>query len=487
MLTSSQIMLTCSQIDIGWDDKDRLSSKDKNYRCGIKDYFKIAGESRIINGRSTSNEVYPWLSQIINYIPAQGGLFDTSGTIISNRIILTCLHCVCSNIGEDFWDVNIKVSKETCLDDTSSGTQLNQNRLENQVHYFIGNNEYKKGMSLHFNLNIKAYTYKYDPGWKIANKDKFDRVGRNFFKNGDVAIVIDTSSNGLNLQQHKAMPICLPTPNSFQIENINNGLPVITAGRGHRYQEGIIDDDTGELITSCFTNEGLVAKKGVVYEGAQNKFLSCKDSFGDSFRDDLNKPQDDVCLPLSNAKVSIKDKSAVNAKNVKSISTDSMVTFFRFSSRNIAYTGHKDRLTIRPPQNDKCEDYWLLAEQSLKELKDRHGIGIIKPNDFTSKPDRIMVLNSLNFFHGKSDQYIMQYLKSNIPNVGVRCYNLQKLAQHGICETDDAKYPWGFCSPSCSKSQTIEDSRQYEKMDAKYHEKAPKFSRFRRHSTRKKP
>ena len=474
LLTSIQIFFIRCQIDIDWEDHDKSSAKDENYRCGIKNYYKTSGKARIINGEATSSEKYPWLSQIEVDVPGQGVFFSSGGSIISNRIILTCLHCVCLDITIEWTNPNLKA---TCLYGTTNDIPLNQNRMENRVHYFIGSMTNVHGPTK-YESKIKVYTYKYDPEWNIKNRNRFKNIGEGAFKYGDIAIVIDTSTNGLNLKQYSALPICLPTPKTYEIDDISKGIPVIMAGRGIRYDEkidGTINPLLKKRITSCFTNEGLVRKKDLGYEGVQNKFLSCKGYY----RKDMNTPNKDVCISLSNARVFQNGKSTFNAEKLKSISTRTTITF------SPAFRGDKNFFTITLPQNDRCVDYWLKAEQALKDMKDKLGMEIANHIDFTSKPDRIAVLNSLVPISNNLDTKVVDTIytlsKLNTRGVGVRCYNLEKLGQHGVCETEDDKYPWGFCSPSCSKSKSIKgwDYKQYEKMDARYHEKSPIFSEFR--------
>ena len=135
LLKSIQMFFIRCQIDIDWEDHDKSSTKDENYRCGIKDYYKTSEKARIINGEATSSEKYPWLSQIEVDVPGQDVSFSSGGSIISNRIILTCLHCVCLDITNEWSNPDLK---STCLYDANNGISLNQNRMENQVHYFIG-------------------------------------------------------------------------------------------------------------------------------------------------------------------------------------------------------------------------------------------------------------------------------------------------------------------------------------------------------------
>lgn len=50
--------------------------------------------------------------------------------------------------------------------------------------------------------------------WINSPKDEINRRYTNW-KNGDEALIINDSEEGLNLDIHHAIPICLPTPNTF--------------------------------------------------------------------------------------------------------------------------------------------------------------------------------------------------------------------------------------------------------------------------------
>merc|ERR1711894_409563 len=99
-------MFIYSQIDIAWHDDDELNSEyarrhqdHGRYRCGVRDPFKgSGGEARIVNGKTTSIKIYPWLARIKLVVDKEE--YMSGGCIISHRIILTRLHCVCMDISE---------------------------------------------------------------------------------------------------------------------------------------------------------------------------------------------------------------------------------------------------------------------------------------------------------------------------------------------------------------------------------------------------
>ena len=84
-------------MDSDWDEY--MIAKDDYYKCGIESTIESPPEARIINGRSTSNEAYPWLTRVTRHTPHKRyNLQVAGGTIVSDRIILTCIHCVCIGI-----------------------------------------------------------------------------------------------------------------------------------------------------------------------------------------------------------------------------------------------------------------------------------------------------------------------------------------------------------------------------------------------------
>ena len=482
-----------SQIDISWHDDDELNSeyakrhKDHGrYKCGIRDPFKGSeGEARIVNGKSTTTKIYPWLASIVNVInikqPTYQGGGYSGGVIISHRIILTCIHCVCN-------DISYIDDKEepTCL----SGPWQNQNREENQIFYIIGNMQKDSLKRLvekdSIKKEIKVYLFKYTPEWsKVDARFKpyiqQKQLDKNkYFKNGDIAIVIDTSPNGLNLHQHKAIPICLPKLIDATFKKApQTDVDVIFAGRGWRYSESTDDPK----INSCYTNEGLVQKKGKGLATVQHIFLPCKGY--------ERKRKDNVCIPLENGKLSQNGKR-VSAFKTKSISITSTIKFFDTPSS----------FQIESPKNDAsanklCNDYWDKAEQALNRAKQDTQINLFEQTDSTNEPDRIVVFEKSQVIEKRKPYWdttgssrprlvavdidwkqLLEEWEKRPSKMGVMCYNLTKLGKFGICKTEKHQYPWGFCSPSCGKTTklSIDHYEDFEEMNAIYHEDFPKDS-----------
>ena len=81
----------------------------------------------------------------------------------------------------------------------------------------------------------------------------------------------------------------------------------------------------------------------------------------------------------------------------------------------------------------------------------------------------------LGYFHGEDD--IANGIVNSMERFEVRrpdksviqtCYNLNKVAKVGICETfEDKPYNWGFCSRSC---RFAHDSERHDAYDDPYEE-----------------
>ena len=471
-------MFIYSQIDISWHDDDELNSdyaKRHNeygrYKCGIRDPFKGSeGDARIINGKSTTTKIYPWLATVYKVIdtkqPFYQGWYDAGGCIISHRIILTCIHCVCNDITSHKDNGPI-----TCL----SGNWHNQNREDNKIFYVIGNMQkvsfVNSILKESFRKEIKVYLFEYNPEWS-KEKDKDKQLKENkYFINGDIAIVIDTSVNGLNLYQHKAIPICLP---EFIDTTAQRGTKTVVtiAGGGDRYSES--EDDPN--INSCLTNEGVVPKKNRRLATVQHIFLPCKGY--------ERKHKNNVCISLENGNISHKGKK-VSAFKTKSISTTSSIKFFNAPSSFQIESPLND-----PSANELCNDYWDKAEQALKRERQDTKINLFEESDSTDEPDRIVVFDKSQV---KAKTYwdktgskprlvtadinwkeVLEEWEKFPSKMGVMCYNLPKLGQFGICKTEKHQYPWGFCGPSCVVS--IDNFEDYEEMKAIYHEEIPEDS-----------
>ena len=331
-----------------------------------------------------------------------------------------------------------------------------------------------------FRKEIKVYLFKYTPEWSIEQNKIKDLKEDQYLRNGDIAIVIDTSVNGLNLHQHKAIPICLPkfidTTAEISIKTV-----VTIAGRGERYSE--TTDRVQKYfpkISSCLTNEGVVQKKSKGLATVQHIFLPCKGY--------ERKHKDNVCISLENGQISHSGKK-VSAFKTKSISTTSSIKFFNAPSSFQIESPLND-----PSANELCNDYWDKAEQALKREKQDTKINLFEQSDSTDEPDRIVVFDQSQVKAERSWdktgskprlvttdinwKKVLEEWEKFPSKMGVMCYNLPKLGQFGICKTEKHQYPWGFCSPSCGKTTkfSFDNFENYEEMKAIYHEEFPKDS-----------
>ena len=510
-------MLVHCQIDIAWHEQDEMRSDDEkghwNYKCGVKDPIRSSGsKARIFNGKSTHNKEYPWLADIIN-VRGKGrndnGVKSIStGSIISHRIILTCLHCVCSDVSHTKDKQTATCLRDKPEENTSSNPQSpkpqNQNREGNIVYYHIGTMRHGGFVNQshitepEVNEDVKVYLHRYTPQWKKLGKlnetkwikSKEDNYGKLwaeniFYKYGDISIIINTSKNGLNLHLYKAIPICLPNPEDSVFKG-EDTIKVTIVGRGEQYVEGKEDPK----INTCLTNEGLLQRKDQAHTGAQHIFLPCKDYVR---REPPNSSLDNACLSLekgtitrsgTHQQVPLKT-GAWYGEKIKSISAFSTITFV--PSRTIT----PSRFQVDPPSdnaraNELCQHYWKKAEQTLTIVWD----SVLSPGENTdwdstvsqaaTEPDRIVV-----FEQDKTDvedgwKKSLATWEKRPSEIGATCYNLAKLARNGICRTEEDLYPWGFCGPSCGDPKEFPrqtpiagEYRPYNEMNAIYYEKTP--------------
>ena len=163
----------------GIDKVQNRYLEESQITCGKP--LENQGEPRIINGRESSNVIYPWLARVFKYI-GSGDNYKSGGTIIGKSSILTCGHCVCRH-----------KFPYTCRSDDELGP-VNQNVKEvNEIYYTVGSKEFDDT----YDDNIKVYLYNFEPN-DMNNM-------RYFSANGDLAVVIDL--RGLGLSTHKAVPI----------------------------------------------------------------------------------------------------------------------------------------------------------------------------------------------------------------------------------------------------------------------------------------
>ena len=143
------------------------------------------------------------------------------------------------------------------------------------------------------------------------------------------------------------------------------------------------------------------------------------------------------------------------------LSTDAKVEF---------HPGSKMKFTIQ--ENDECEDLGGKVQYALDQLK----VEELKfDTDDGLGPSRIVVFDQKK--GGKildwRDQY-RNWDKLTSPNVPY-CYNLKRLAQYGMCETESKWYTFGFCSRSCVFDVPYDDERAdfYWELKANYYEALP--------------
>ena len=126
-------------LEVDKEHADRLEKE--GFICGKirgEDSLESPAQSRVINGGVTSNNKYPWLATILKTVYRNGGtkydFWRSGGSIISQKTIHTCIHCVCIHAGNQ-----IPKSEETCLTTPDGKSSVNQNReKENEVRYSIG-------------------------------------------------------------------------------------------------------------------------------------------------------------------------------------------------------------------------------------------------------------------------------------------------------------------------------------------------------------
>ena len=388
---------------------------------------KNPARARIINGESVSGREYPFLAQV--HLKVCDGKKNTwyasGGSIVTKSIILTCGHCVC--IGPNTKDAARFV---TCpIDDkfiiTFDNKPRNQNQKgKNEVYYSIGTQKFDYRSATH-SSDIYAYLFKYEP---------FDEPGDQnqilFSKNGDIAAIKDVT---MDLIGYKATHITLPTFNAFLG---NDGKDVKIAGRGPRYDEYVDNEhNPPRSLPSCITNGGLV-KNRQMPANQHNIFIPCKDWSGPP-------PNRDVCINIP----------------------DTITTFHANTKVIIRPNFHLVQLV---PNKDVCDDYWKEAIKYIeKEEAQNPGPLILTSENFKNMAHRIVV-------HDAGPQTPDRMM-------GEICYNVKKLAEFGVCETDmEPPNDWGFCSKSCGLPPKISDEHsseaqfsQYEMIGAKYFDIPP--------------
>ena len=462
------------KFDIQWDEM--LRRNDENLKCGVQNKNSIKPEStpRIINGRRTSNIRYPWMAETIYIIFDKfDDKFDSTpvdnqctGSVISERSIITAASCIClTPVDNQRQKVPLNV---ICLEETDGNRPPNQNRGNNQVHYAIGpgfntatlnNLRQKKNQVKNYKFTIKAYLYKYEPQWWMDGTEEDKMKKKSFYKNGNIGLIVD--EKGINLKKWKASPICLPTIETFTKDDSTTsekGIPsgeqilkVKVIGREQRYLDIAKEKKPNEpvskknkKVTSCMTNEGVVKKSG----NTQANFLPCKPY-------DL-EGQHSCTLP-SDAKVLQGSKELGYGKKGYGglLSTDVEIEFIP----KVSIKDKGSRMIIKVKEDDQC----LKLTKIVRNAFDRvvKALQINYQGEDTAAPSRVLVFEWDGSGKDWEERYA-EWEKGMSPNVAY-CYNLEKLAEFGICETDNQLYNFGFCSPGCQPLQWDDGERPNER------------------------
>ena len=458
------------KFDVQWDEL--LRRNDENLKCGVQNKNNINPEltPRIINGRRTSNIRYPWMAETIYIIfDNSNNQFDSSpvdnkctGSVISERSIITAASCIClTPVDNQKQKVPLDV---ICLEETDINKPRNQNRGNNQVHYAIGPGfnsitlgilRQKKNQLKNYKRNIKAYLYKYEPQWWMDGTEEDKIKKKSFYKNGNIGLIVD--ENGINLKKWTASPICLPTIETFKKDDSmtsEKGIPsgeqilkVKVIGREQRYLDiakekmpNEPDFKKNKKVTSCMTNEGVVKKSG----NTQANFLPCMPY-------DL-EGQHSCTLPID-AKVLQGSKELGYGKKGYGglLSTDVEIEFIP----KVSIKDKGPRMIIKIKEDDQC----LKLTKIVKNAFDRtvKALQINYQGEDTAAPSRVLVFEWDGSGKDWEERYA-EWEKGMSPNVAY-CYNLEKLAEFGICETDNPLYNFGFCSPGCQKLHSQRDDR----------------------------
>ena len=454
------------KFDVQWDEI--LRRNDENLKCGVQNKIEITPEStpRIINGRRTSNIRYPWMAETIYIVfDNSNNQFDSSpldnqctGSVISERSIITAASCIClTPVDNQKQKVPLDV---ICLEETDGNRPRNQNRVNNQVHYAIGpgfntatlnNLRQKKNQVKNYKLTIKAYLYKYEPQWWMDGTEEDKMKKKSFYKNGNIGLIVD--ENGINLKKWKASPICLPTIETFQKDDSmtsEKGIPsgeqvlkVKVIGRKQRNLDIAKEKKPNEQVskknnkvTSCMTNEGVVKKSG----NTQANFLPCMP---------YDREGQHSCTLTKDANVLQGSREYRGYGGL--LSTDVEIEFIPKPS----ITGKGPRMKIKIKEDDQCVKLTQIVRNAFDRMAKE--LQINYQGEDTAAPSRVLVFE----WDGSGKDWEERYAdweKGMSPNVAY-CYNLEKLAEFGICETDSQLYNFGFCSPGCQLLHSQWDDR----------------------------
>ena len=284
--------------------QDQYLKKHK-IKCGVLPEMQAG---RIVNGEPT-DYIHPWAARIVvtwNWGKEEEGVHLAAGSIITDKVVLTCGHCICNHKCQED-NVPVPVNNDPF-------SEVNLNEYEKrQIHVFLGQNSNNFPMEKldSFEPDIRAYWYQFS---KYSVPKIFEEEATwKSSANGDVGIIINI--NGYPLSATLSVPICLPSADT----HVSNEK-VYTAGWGRQYHN-IITGDPPVRRTSCQTNEGVTNITG---EHTRAAFLPCIDQILSGQR---------FC-------------ELIPASHEKTVSTQAIVTF----------KGNK--ISITDPMGSQCEEYW---------------------------------------------------------------------------------------------------------------------------------
>ena len=230
-------------------DPDQLRYlKKRKIECGIVSEAKTEGLStRIVNGKPSSN-TYPWMVQIILKlydVYDEYDIFPTSGSLISDKAVLTCAHCICNNKEPNREEPYIV----TCGQEDPLGRNKENLNIKgrNEINVSYGKKTRAKKDDLPFDDSIEAYVYKYERT-KVPTDPRTVPVSG--FDNGDIGILIIKKTIGI--QVDKVAPICLPVPAAYEKKS---AIDVTFVGWGYRTSQSLRIRPNGKIDAHfCETN-----------------------------------------------------------------------------------------------------------------------------------------------------------------------------------------------------------------------------------------
>ena len=308
-------------------------------KCGVvtKDKNEQAS-SRIVNANPSEN-TYSWMVHVILKLYADEniskknnpkyGMFDAAGAMISDKAVITCGHCICNDVDATEHFPYLL----TCGEENPKGKSQNNLNIKgrNEINVSYGKRTRIRVQDTLFNDNIKAYVYKYE-----KNKEPLDgwTIRRN---KGDIGIIITKVK--IDLAREKIVPICLPTPDTFETKS---GIDVKFVGWGARGR--IKMEPTGDVTSyACFTNGAREPDKKLYPSTEGLSIVSC----------DFSKAEAKFCLGGQ------KDSEGFNQHQ---ITTFSYKTRIKFNENMVDYI-EKDIFY------EKCVEYMKVAEKKWVEAK----------------------------------------------------------------------------------------------------------------------